>query len=344
METIQRKNISLQILRGIAATTVMFLHVFQYLGIKPLGDFYISGQYSVDIFFILSGYLIYITTKPTTRTKSYFKKRCFRIYPMYITALILYLCFNIYVLNENYGIKILVQNFLMFPWDSYWSYNSLIVGVAWSTLFELNFYFLFFLIIFFKWNKRSIFLIIPLLFFLSYFLVKYEYVKDNIPFISLIISLWKTPYVYLFVIGCLVGEFYPKNILPKFSKGVYTLLLILSIILFFGAHSFKYNLFYSLFASSFLFVSFLIFENYYSLNIKNKLIKLMNYLGDISFSIYLLHILVIKALMICLHIDSFYLMIILTTIITLSLSVFTYEFIEKKFIALAKSDSKKIKQ
>src|SRR5690606_15636803 len=133
--------------------TVMLLHVFQYLKIKLLGDFYISGQYSVDIFFILSGFLIYITTKNQTNHWVYLKKRVFRIYPVYIIALVLYLLFNYYVLNENYNLKTLVQNFLMLPWDSFWSYESLIVGVAWSTLFELNFYFLFFVIIFLKLDK-----------------------------------------------------------------------------------------------------------------------------------------------------------------------------------------------
>ena len=49
---------SLQFVRAFAAIWVLITHVFQRLEIKPLGNYYLSGQYGVDVFFILSGFII----------------------------------------------------------------------------------------------------------------------------------------------------------------------------------------------------------------------------------------------------------------------------------------------
>ena len=81
---------SLQILRAFAALSVLVTHVFQHTNYKPFGDYYLTGQYGVDIFFILSGFLIYLTVKENTTVIDYAKKRIFRIYPLYIFALLLY--------------------------------------------------------------------------------------------------------------------------------------------------------------------------------------------------------------------------------------------------------------
>jgi peptidoglycan/LPS O-acetylase OafA/YrhL len=76
------KLYSLQILRAYAAISVVITHVFQKSNFKPFGECFLSGQYGVDIFFILSGFLIYITTKNYTSHWIYLKKRLFRIYPL----------------------------------------------------------------------------------------------------------------------------------------------------------------------------------------------------------------------------------------------------------------------
>lgn len=86
---------TLQILRALAAISVLVTHVFQKLEYKPFGNYYLSGQYGVDIFFILSGFLIYLTTKKKTEPMIYAKKRIFRIYPLYIFAFIIHVLFGV---------------------------------------------------------------------------------------------------------------------------------------------------------------------------------------------------------------------------------------------------------
>lgn len=78
---------SLQFVRAFAAIWVLITHVFQRLDIKPLGNYYFSGQYGVDVFFILSGFIIYLTTKEGTNYKHFLIKRVFRIFPAYLVCL-----------------------------------------------------------------------------------------------------------------------------------------------------------------------------------------------------------------------------------------------------------------
>lgn len=77
------KLISIQFLRAFACISVLFSHVFQNMGLKPFGDYYLSGGYGVDLFFIISGFLIYITTGENDSWKAFLIKRVFRIFPLY---------------------------------------------------------------------------------------------------------------------------------------------------------------------------------------------------------------------------------------------------------------------
>lgn len=98
----------------------------------------------------------------------------------------------------------------------------------------------------------------------------------------------------------------------------------------------KYNFFLSFLASTSLFLAVLQFERYYSLRMDNFLVKAGIHLGDISYSIYIFHILIIGVLMNIFEVKNISLLLILTLTITIFISSFTYRFIEKKFIELGK--------
>lgn len=99
---------SLQILRAFAAISVLFTHVFQRTNYKPVGDYLLSGQYGVDLFFILSGFLIYLTVKESTSTLQCVRKRVFRIYPLYILHILIIKIFMQYFNVENTLILLLL--------------------------------------------------------------------------------------------------------------------------------------------------------------------------------------------------------------------------------------------
>lgn len=94
------KIYSLQYLRAFAAMWVLLTHVLSKLSIRPYGILY-AGQWGVDIFFLLSGFIIYLTTRDHSSWKAFAIKRIFRIYPAYLICLIVYILYS--VLYENGG-------------------------------------------------------------------------------------------------------------------------------------------------------------------------------------------------------------------------------------------------
>ncbi|MFN4364859.1 acyltransferase family protein [Chryseobacterium hispalense] len=325
---------TLQILRAFAAISVLITHVFQKSNFKPFGGYFLSGQYGVDIFFVLSGFLIYLTTKEQTNPWKYLKKRVFRIYPLYLFALLFYILYLINFQDFKLDFKTLVQNILMLPWDTKWSYKSLIVGVAWSTLFEMFFYSLFFLLLFSKVQKIFIFVLIPLLFLICFSLIRFTTIENNIPFVSLFVSLAGSIHMIFFLAGCIIGELFIKNRIPKLQKNGYTFILFGSFVFMIMTMLMPYYHTLSFFACILLFISVLQYESYFSLDINKRSTAFMIYMGDISYSIYIFHVLVISVLII--WIKNIPALLAVTILITLIISSFTYNYIEKKFIALGK--------
>lgn len=83
----KKYSINLAVLRIAAMVMVLSVHV----GIgTDWPDYVYAGQYGVQLFFILSGYLIYASLDAGIGTKEFYKKRVLRIVPEYWTALILY--------------------------------------------------------------------------------------------------------------------------------------------------------------------------------------------------------------------------------------------------------------
>lgn len=80
-------SINLAILRIAAMVMVLSIHTGINTGWT---DYVYAGQYGVQLFFILSGYLIYASLDSGISTREFYKKRVLRIVPEYWTALALY--------------------------------------------------------------------------------------------------------------------------------------------------------------------------------------------------------------------------------------------------------------
>lgn len=89
-----QKIYSLQYLRAFAALWVLLTHVLQLCEVRPEGVFW-AGQWGVDIFFLLSGFIIFLTTKEGSYWVDFFIKRIFRIYPAYLFILALYMLYGV---------------------------------------------------------------------------------------------------------------------------------------------------------------------------------------------------------------------------------------------------------
>jgi peptidoglycan/LPS O-acetylase OafA/YrhL len=141
---------SLQALRGVAVLGVVLFHMtaveHKYSGgdilLPPLLDFF---QLGVDLFFIISGFVMVIVSRgrfqKVAESKRFLFNRLSRIYPTYWLYYFLTLAVVLVqpgMVNSTHGSSSLLMSFLLLPND-----KVLLVMVAWSLLFELWFYLVF---------------------------------------------------------------------------------------------------------------------------------------------------------------------------------------------------------
>lgn len=143
-----KKLIHLESLRGFASIYVAIGHWVLSNKKSPsfLNALFRFGQEAVIIFFILSGFVIFLSyTKSTDNSlKKYFIRRARRIYFPFFCALII----SIILVNHNFSIKELVGNILMlqdFATGKPGIAVSAFLGNAplWSLSYEWTFYLLF---------------------------------------------------------------------------------------------------------------------------------------------------------------------------------------------------------
>src|SRR5687768_4763171 len=132
---------SIQIMRGIAAVMVVLLHISvkggQY-GNGALGGFLIGGA-GVDLFFIISGYIMCISTAgKQLNFYEFFLHRIQRIIPLYwfstTVALGIYL-YNPGLINTSGGETSIWASYTLIP-----TRNRLLNSNGWTLSFEFFFY------------------------------------------------------------------------------------------------------------------------------------------------------------------------------------------------------------
>lgn len=161
---VNREVLSIQYLRGIAAIIVFFSHFkntineISLVNIRYLGDsLFSNGGFGVDLFFVISGFVIALSTEKDLGRKmgaiSFVIKRVFRIYPLLIVGVIAigYLQ-NIPVSKILWSMIPLHLDYMSKP--PFFGYNSLYV--AWTITFELSFYLLFMVSMFVSHKYRAI--------------------------------------------------------------------------------------------------------------------------------------------------------------------------------------------
>lgn len=141
---------SLQVFRGIAAFLVVLYHASVYssehLGHTFAGGIFLFGHTGVDFFFVLSGFIIYAIHSRDfghpERLVPYARKRLIRVFPIYwiVTAIkltTLFLSPGIAKSHEN-DAGVIIRSLLLLP-----QRNLPIIGAAWTLTYELIFYILF---------------------------------------------------------------------------------------------------------------------------------------------------------------------------------------------------------
>lgn len=284
----------IQCLRGFSVIIVLLYH-FDFDLIKS--DFINAGYIGVDIFFIISGYIItkIISEQKKISFKNFYIKRFKRLAPT-LLVVILFSIMIAFFLFENFLLKKNIHsafssifgfsNFYFWLSNTIYQFaekNNMILMHTWSLSVEFQFY-LFFPLMFYLFQKNLIKIILLIFFFISFFLIFYLHEKHNI--FNFYAS---TSRVFEIVSGCLAffyqkeikNIFKTKNNLFYYSFGF---ILILTYMLFLSEEDYHPN------PSSIIFVlgtcMMLIFYTN-TLVVLNKL--KLNFIGNISYSLYLWH-------------------------------------------------------
>ena len=210
--------------------------------------------------------------------------------------------------------------------------HSLIVGQAWSTVFELYFYSLFALLLLTKTPKRYIVHLIILL-----CIVGYAYRLVGMPVTGVLgffSSVLGSKHVIFFIEGVLLAMCYEKGWLKTGKRKIFLSVFAAIMLAYIWCMIHTYNQLLSTVLSPCVFVGVLLLNDYVISG--SWWNRAFSFCGDISFSIYLVHILIINIIMKNMGVDNVYIVAILALLLTILASSAIYLLIEKPFINYAK--------
>jgi peptidoglycan/LPS O-acetylase OafA/YrhL len=152
-----QKNASIQMLRGIAASMVAMSHLVYWIGACRHAPFLLGkigligfGGAGVDIFFVISGFIMMTTTRNAGGTIEaslfFLMKRINRIYPAYwvwsIVLFAIWLTGALPVLREP-NPAYLVASLMLFPYKNEYGTFHPWMDPGWTLSFEVFFYIVF---------------------------------------------------------------------------------------------------------------------------------------------------------------------------------------------------------
>lgn len=288
-------------LRGIAILLVLLYHNFGFI------PFLNYGWLGVDLFFVLSGFLITEILLKTRDTVNYFRnfytRRILRIFPLYYLCLILVIVAFPLIKNFPYDLSYFRQNQVWFwlymqNWMlifQEWNDKSVLLNNFWSLAVEEQFYIVWpFLVLLIKRPKHLLILTFTLL--LSVIIARYMIWINKEDFPS-----YGNLFLFTRIDGILIGSMLALlkiinyNFLKKYSYIVTLSLAALNFIFYFINSSQNYSfpywaiVGYSTFAVIF---AMIVFE---TIDRENKLLNfilnnsMLKFIGKISYGFYVFH-------------------------------------------------------
>lgn len=339
-------------LRGFCSLMVVFYHYPQsFLPDFIFSNFFIRQSWSfVDFFFVLSGFVIsynYSTLSNTNDFWLYIKKRLIRLYPLLFFTTIVFLLFKVF--SDNFFPELVISpksikfylfdtcnTLLMLNSTPFFGEMSKYLGInhpSWSVSAEFISYVLFGLSSLFLFNKKNLFSFVTICLCIVIYVIKEQFTFANYTWFFLrgIIG---------FNIGCIVYWFFTKKFSLKNNLELVLPLLIVYVSYFFHSYEFSFkgvlNLIFRPLFFGFVILVLLKTNHYFSKFLESKPLK---FLGKISYSIYLNHILLLLIVprisfklfglpQSCL---SEFLVLSLTMLFVILYSTFTYIYIESAF-------------
>ena len=357
-------------LRALAVLPVIFFHADI--------DYFKGGFVGVDIFFVISGYLITNIiindlSKNKFSLKHFYLRRARRILPVLFFVTIVSIFLAIVLMAETelkffskqaMSVALLISNFFFWKNTGYFDPNSELQPLlhTWSLGVEEQFYIFFpvFLIIVWKFFKKKLsFLIITIILF-SFFLCqiggnfKIQNISSEYPFFILPFEFfWQAgsanfylPFgrVWELLAGSLVSIYHSKNKIDnKPFNNFYTIIGV--ILILFSILKYSDDLQYPSIFTTLPVIGtalLIIYSTKSTLTYKIFSYKPLVFLGLISFSLYLWHQPLLSFNRIYFGINLTLIHKLLIIFFTLFLSILTWRFIEKPFRNKKIIDNKKV--
>ncbi|WP_341534701.1 acyltransferase [Photobacterium kishitanii] len=277
--------LSIQYLRALAAIMVVIAHSSHkatIYNIDLLSSFKIGGS-GVDLFFIISGFIMCLTVDRNRQSfTSFMKARVVRIAPLYwiltCVALTIYLINPDLVNSSSTRPTSIFSSFTLIP-----NGNPYLINNAWTLSYEFFFYLVFAFFLFSKNNQKlftSITLIILVIIGLVFPPVDPKWVLKPTTFIT-------NPVLIEFVMGIVAYKIITNKMLSTKTAIITTLIAIAIMITnnFYSSlwiHTLGHIIVYGI-------PMFLLFIGFVSLESKIPKINLLYQLGMSSYALYLVH-------------------------------------------------------
>ncbi|HVY89812.1 MAG TPA: acyltransferase [Hyphomonadaceae bacterium] len=223
---------NIQVLRAVAALAVVWRHMMQWFQADLGYGLPYVGRAGVDIFFVISGFIMFHTTQNGGRsTLQFWVDRVIRVGPVYWLITGVLIVFFYAGLSAGGVVKFnagdIAANFLFIPKiraDGDW---NPILSTGWTMVFEMYFYFLFGLTFFLRSQVKA--LVALAIFFTVAFLMTSRF------WLSFTLFRWNQPITFEFVAGGVLALLYRRPIaLSKTSAKLAGIsLLVLGAVAFF---------------------------------------------------------------------------------------------------------------
>ncbi|MEX9823102.1 acyltransferase family protein [Raoultella planticola] len=267
--------ISVQLLRGIAALLVITYHISVKAEQRGLADshYFSIGSCGVDLFFVISGFIMCYTTTSTTTCKKFVQSRITRVFPPYwiltTIALVVYLV-KPSLVNASGGTTSILASYILLP-----SGDKFLVQNGWTLSYEMVFYLFYAFSLCFFPNLKNLVVTVML---------------SGVFIFGLVFNTSSNPYLLFlfndlfleFLLGIIAYEIFVRTKL-SLTSSLIVLMLSITMLIFMNGQSSGYRVVFFGIPMFLLFLSVINLENYFST--KNKL----SFLGDISYSLYLVH-------------------------------------------------------
>ncbi|MDU5779661.1 MAG: acyltransferase [Pantoea sp.] len=343
----------LQALRGIAALSVMLFHFRWNINaqIPGRGDELLGwGATGVDLFFLISGFVITLSAARSPQgiigALTFLKKRALRILPAYYIILLISFFLTGAMSTFHYADKTgnLISALTFMPilpdHPPFYVDDSGMYGVRWTLNYEVMFYLFISVALLFakRWiGVSALFaatlIVLPLTLGHQLTLQPAGYKVD-----SALAGLITNPMLWLFITGMCVGLLLPylKWLSPKIMA-VGAVCSLIAAAYFFSQGMFAgHGLLSSGWIYGLILLTFALSEDIIGKYVPECLIRL----GDISFSLYLIHTLMNNGLgkrFASIGIEDGYVRFIVSIILSCLLAWLSWRYIERPFIRVGKN-------